>query len=187
MSSESKSSPRRKAAGRKKPSASGTSKRTRKSPRSSAARAAPVELLEVLSGVLSRKRVRWYLFGAQAVNAYGIPRLTADVDVTIEAPGRTRGALFAAMERAGFKARVQDPEAFAKRTHVVPFVFAPSGLLVDVVLAGAGIEQAFLDRARELDVGGTKVPVLSFEDLERTDLLPAFESLYSASRRNPKP
>ena len=30
--------------------------------------------------------VRWYIFGAQAVIAAGAPRLTEDVDVTVELP-----------------------------------------------------------------------------------------------------
>jgi hypothetical protein len=39
-------------------------------------------MLGALSAVLSRWG-RWYVFGAQAVIAYGVPRLSADVDVTI--------------------------------------------------------------------------------------------------------
>lgn len=31
-------------------------------------------------------RVRWYVFGAQALIAAGVPRLTADIDVTVEVP-----------------------------------------------------------------------------------------------------
>ena len=40
------------------------------------------ELLAALAAVLNRWG-RWYLFGAQAVVAYGVPRLSADVDVTL--------------------------------------------------------------------------------------------------------
>lgn len=46
---------------------------------------AALELLAALSPVLARWG-RWYVFGAQAVIAYGVPRLSADVDVTGEAP-----------------------------------------------------------------------------------------------------
>jgi hypothetical protein len=44
---------------------------------------AALELLAALSSVLPRWE-QWYLFGAQAVIAYGVPRLSADVDVTIQ-------------------------------------------------------------------------------------------------------
>ena len=43
---------------------------------------AALELLTALAPVLAW-RGRWYLFGAQAVSAYGVPRLSADVDVTL--------------------------------------------------------------------------------------------------------
>jgi hypothetical protein len=43
---------------------------------------AAVEVLRALVRVLPRYG-DWYLFGAQAVLAYGVPRLSADVDVTL--------------------------------------------------------------------------------------------------------
>lgn len=43
-----------------------------------------MELLAAVRSVFDRLGVRWYLFGAQAVIAYGAPRLTADADVTVE-------------------------------------------------------------------------------------------------------
>ena len=44
---------------------------------------AALDLLEALAAVLDRWG-RWYLFGAQAVVAYGVPRFSADVDVTVQ-------------------------------------------------------------------------------------------------------
>ena len=44
---------------------------------------AVVELLTALAPVLQRWG-RWYLFGAQAVILHGFPRLSGDVDVTLE-------------------------------------------------------------------------------------------------------
>ena len=43
---------------------------------------AAVELLAALAPVLAGWG-RWYVFGAQAVTAHGVPRLSADVDVTL--------------------------------------------------------------------------------------------------------
>ena len=43
---------------------------------------AAVELLAALAPVAERWG-RWCVFGAQAVVAYGVPRLSADVDVTL--------------------------------------------------------------------------------------------------------
>jgi hypothetical protein len=44
---------------------------------------AAVDLLSALAPVLTRWG-RWYVFGAQAVIVHGVPRLSADVDVTLE-------------------------------------------------------------------------------------------------------
>ena len=45
---------------------------------SDAATADSTELLRDLDQALSGRSLRWYVFGAQAVLAYGRPRLTAD-------------------------------------------------------------------------------------------------------------
>ena len=72
--------------------------------------AAP-ELLVALSTVLDRWG-RWYLF-AQAVVAYGVPRVSADVDVTVAlASDDPRFA-------RDIKLRIDDPE-FPRRTRVLP-------------------------------------------------------------------
>jgi hypothetical protein len=37
----------------------------------------------------------------------------------------------------------------------MPFVHRATAMPLDVVLAGSGLEDEFLDRAREVDIGGT--------------------------------
>jgi hypothetical protein len=44
-----------------------------------------LDALRAVQEVLDGEDLRWFLFGAQAVVVYGQPRLTADVDVTLEA------------------------------------------------------------------------------------------------------
>jgi hypothetical protein len=129
------------------------------------------DLLADFAGVARGAGVRWFLFGAQAVVIYGEPRMTADVDVTVEIdPARTPG--FAeAMAAAGFVSRVADLNAFAARTHVLPMLHTATGMQMDVILAGTGFEARFLDRAIVHDLGGVNVPVISAEDLIITKLL----------------
>ena len=53
---------------------------------------AALDLLRALSAVLDRWG-RWYVFGAQTVVAYGVPRFSADVDVTVAlAPANSTAA-----------------------------------------------------------------------------------------------
>ena len=68
------------------------------------------------------------------------------------------------MQNAGFSLRLNDPD-FVRRTRVMPFVHAPTGMPLDVVLASSGLEEEFLDRAVPTDVGGTQVPVIERSDL----------------------
>jgi hypothetical protein len=124
---------------------------------------AAVELLRALRPVLAAHG-RWYLFGAQAVTLFGVPRLSADVDVTLKLEGDAPAELIEAMRAAGFTPRIDDPE-FVRRTRVLPFVHEATGMPLDVVLAGSGLEDEFLDRARIVDLGGVEVPVISPEDL----------------------
>ncbi len=124
---------------------------------------AALELLTALSGVLDRWG-RWYVFGAQAVTAYGVPRLSADVDVTVKLVPDDPDRFVRDMEAAGFALRVDDPD-FVRRTRVMPFVHTATAMPLDVVLAGSGLEDEFLDRARATDVGGTTVPLIDLQDL----------------------
>ena len=47
----------------------------------------------------------------------------------------------------------------------MPFVHTATAMPLDVVLAGSGLEDEFLDRARATDVGGTTVPLIDLQDL----------------------
>ena len=124
---------------------------------------AALELLTALSKVLAPWG-RWYVFGAQAVIAYGVPRLSADVDVTLRLVPDEPERFARDMAAGGFALRIEDPD-FVRRTRVMPFVHLATAMPLDVVLAGSGLEDEFLDRARAVDVGGTTVPLIDPEDL----------------------
>ena len=129
------------------------------------------DLLRDLARILPDWCDGWYLFGAQAVQVWGHPRLSADVDVTIGLRSDDVGPFVAAMREAGFTMRVPDPERFAAEVRVLPFVHSASGIPVDAILAGPGPEEEFLARARVVVIGGVRVPVISPEDLVVTKIL----------------
>lgn len=122
-----------------------------------------LELLKALQAVLDRWG-RWYLFGAQAVVAYGVPRFSADVDVTVKLVPEAPDRFAREMADAGFALRIDDPD-FVRRTRVLPFVHAATGLPLDVVLAGSGLEDEFLDRAQTVEMGGAAIPLIDRADL----------------------
>lgn len=122
------------------------------------------DILAALASAFEHAGLRWYLFGAQAAIIYGAARLTADVDVTVQLDGAPSEALVSALHNAGFVVRVPDPE-FVAHTRVLPVTHVPSGIPADIVLAGPGIEELFLARARVFDVDGVRVPVACAEDI----------------------
>ena len=123
------------------------------------------DLLADLSRGFAAGGIRWYLFGAQAAIVYGVARLTADVDVTAQAPADlTTTAWLPAIEAHGFERRFADAQ-FIAQTRVVPLVHAATGLPVDIVLAGPGLEEEFLDRAVMHNIDGVAVPVIQVCDL----------------------
>ena len=129
------------------------------------------EVLAALGTCFDSLGVRWYLFGAQAAIFHGVARLTADVDVTVLPGLHSTGRLVSVMEANGFGLRVTATDDFVARTRVLPFVHSATRLPVDVVLAGPGIEEQFLDRAELHVLEGVRVPIATVEDLVTMKIL----------------
>lgn len=131
----------------------------------------PADLLGALSVALAGIGCRWYLFGAQAVIVWGRPRLTTDVDITVDIGSGATEHLVSALTVAGFQLTEHFSDEFVRVTRVLPFFHSQSAMALDVVLAGPGLEEQFLDRAQTVDIAGTRVPVISAEDLVVTKTL----------------
>src|SRR5262245_20325133 len=131
------------------------------------------DFLEDLSRALATLKVKWYLFGAQAALLYGASRLTADVDVTLHLPsGTTTERLIDGLDAHGFHVRGANP-TFIAQTRVVPVVHDATGLPADLVLAGPGLEEEFLQRAVIHEIEGVSVPVAAPEDIVVMKILAA--------------
>jgi Nucleotidyl transferase AbiEii toxin, Type IV TA system len=130
-----------------------------------------VELLAALDSGLQSLGIRWYLFGAQAAIVHGAARLTADVDATIDAGEHSTAELANALSRYGFEPRVEDIEEFVARTRVFPAIHRTTQMGVDLVLAGTGIEELFLQRSERRTIEGIQIPVASPEDIVAMKIL----------------
>lgn len=131
------------------------------------------DLLADLRSALGALGVKWYLFGAQAAIVHGAARLTADVDVTVDAAVHSTAELVSALAAAGFASRLGDAGDVVEATRVLPLVHSPTRIPVDVVLAGPGIEDLFFAHAEEHIIGGVPVPVASAEDVITMKVLAA--------------
>jgi len=129
------------------------------------------DALGALARVLGALELRWYVFGAQAAIVYGASRVTKDVDVTVALGELPVATLLASLADAGFVSRARDAAELAALARVVPVTHAASGVPFDLVLAGPGIEEMFLDNARERKVADVSVPVAAAEDIVTMKLL----------------
>ncbi|MCA9618233.1 MAG: nucleotidyltransferase [Myxococcales bacterium] len=123
------------------------------------------ETLRALAAVLDRRGLRWFVFGAQAVSVRAAPRATQDVDVTVEVPPKELEGLVAALEQAGLDHRYPEiADRLLASGAVLPLIHT-SGMEVDLVVAGSGLETLALGRADRLPVDGVEVPVAHPTDL----------------------
>lgn len=112
---------------------------------------------------------RWYLFGAQAVVAYGVPRLSAEVDVTLALVPDEPERFARDMRAAGFVLRVEDPD----------FVRRPK----DIEDAN-GLWHL---HGRTLDAGRIRDTLHLLEEaLGQSDLLPVFDGMVRHDSRAEK-
>ena len=77
------------------------------------------------------------------------------------------------MIEAGFEIPVANPDSFIQQTRVIPFQDSTGGMSVDIVLAGPGLEELFLDRIQKKSLEEILVPIISPEDLIVTKILAA--------------
>jgi hypothetical protein len=113
---------------------------------------------------LTRKRIPYVIIGGIAVQKWGRPRLTKDVDLTIAVPIEETEKIIEHIE-SKFKSRVPNLKEFARQTRVV-LIYASNGREVDVSLALPGYEDLLMQRAQSFKLAPRKiVRVCSPEDL----------------------
>ncbi|OGR56819.1 MAG: hypothetical protein A2X36_08450 [Elusimicrobia bacterium GWA2_69_24] len=118
--------------------------------------------LRALSSFLEERRFPYMVIGGVANLAWGRPRSTLDIDVTVWSPAGAESALIAALCSA-FTALPAEPEQFALETRVLPLEV--EGFRVDLILGQLPYEEQAIRRARLVDMEGLQVRVCSPEDL----------------------
>ena len=106
----------------------------------------------------------YVIIGGLAVQYWGRPRLTVDVDLTVLTPPEGT-ADFVQMIVKHFDSRVPDPVSFARQTRMI-LARASNGCEVDISLALPGYEDELMQRAVEWQLEpGKCVSLCSAEDL----------------------
>jgi hypothetical protein len=124
-----------------------------------------IDALRDLEEWLDQARAPHALLGGIAVSLIAQPRSTRDIDACISAEPPQWKPLIDSGKSHGFVPRVDDALAFAERSRVFLLVHEPTGIKIDLSVAGLPFEQEMLSRASTVKVGDFEVRVPSPEDL----------------------
>jgi hypothetical protein len=129
------------------------------------------DTLRSLTAVFDARALGWFVFGAQAVCVRGAPRATQDVDVTLFVARGALPDLVQELAANGLSHRYPEiAEQLLESGAVLPLKHV-SGMEVDLVCAGSGLEARALERATRVRIDGVDVPVAHATDLVVMKLL----------------
>jgi hypothetical protein len=122
-----------------------------------------IEIASELQEVCDSKRWRSCVIGGLAVQRWGEPRLTRDVDVSLLTGFGTESVYIGAL-LALYQGRVPDAAAFALRNRVL--LLQKGGVGIDIALAGIPFEERALARSSTFEfLPGKGIRTCSAEDL----------------------
>jgi len=117
-----------------------------------------------LEGFFGARGWRFCFIGGLAVQRWGEPRLTLDVDCTL-LTGFGQEERYVDELLAAFAGRVDDPREFALANRVL-LLRASSGVPLDIALGAMPFEERCVDRASAFAIGETRsLTMCSAEDL----------------------
>ena len=112
---------------------------------------------------LSRSGFRFCFIGGLALQRWGEPRYTQDVDVSLLCPFGEEIAVAQRLSRL-VAARIPDAVEFSAQSRVF-LAAATDGTPLDIAFAGIEFERRCLDRATDFEFGGASLTTCGAEDL----------------------
>jgi predicted nucleotidyltransferase len=122
-------------------------------------------LLVLLARELDRAGIAYMVIGGQAVQLYGEPRLTRDVDLTLGIGIEGLNLVLGVCRACGLGIRIATPEEFVRDTMVLPAIEEKTGIHVDFIFSLSDYERQAIARGRLVELDGTKVRFAALEDL----------------------
>jgi hypothetical protein len=122
-------------------------------------------LLEKIGQELSDQNIPYMVIGGQAVLLYGEPRLTKDIDITLDMGIEGLEKIKKTVRSLEFIILVEDIDNFVKKTMVFPVQEKKSGIRIDFIFSFSPYERQAIGRSKGIRVGNTVVQFASLEDV----------------------
>jgi len=123
------------------------------------------ELLKSLAREFERNNLNYMIIGGQAVLIYGEPRLTKDIDITIDGGLEKFDTIINIAENLNLKILSENPREFAKKTMVLPMLDEKTDLRIDIIFSCSPYEKEALKRVNKIKIDDITVNYASVEDL----------------------
>ena len=115
--------------------------------------------------VLEARGMQCALIGGLAVSLRGQPRMTVDVDLVVLATVEEALRLVHELDSTCFEPLFPGVEEVVTKSFILPLRHRSTGIRVDLAIGMSGFEQRAVHRATPVTIGGTRIPVVSIEDL----------------------
>ena len=124
----------------------------------------PLEAAWEIHCFMTSHQIPYAIIGGVAVQYWGEPRLTGDVDITAAIPPE-KAEDFVQLIVSHFRARVSNPLDFARQTRMI-LIRASNGFKIDISMSLPGYEDEVMARAVEFELEtGKQIRLCSAEDL----------------------
>lgn len=118
-------------------------------------------LLEI-AGFLESRQIPYMVIGGFANLHWGRPRLTEDLDITVQVPEESWEEFISSLQTR-FRTMAEDPLRLARDTRVIPI--SATHARIDLILAGLPYEEEAIRRAVRIPIESNTVSICSAEDL----------------------
>ena len=127
--------------------------------------APPEATLHSLIDWLKAENVPGLIIGGVAASLLGRPRFTQDVDALISLEEKHWEGFLSAGARFGFTPRISDAADFARKSRVFLVHHRPTGIHVDIALAGLPFEEEAIQQVKRRRIGKLMLPLPTPENL----------------------
>ena len=124
-----------------------------------------IDLIVRVSNALRGEKLPFMLIGGQAVLLHGQPRLTEDIDITLGVAPDALPSVLNVCREAILEILPEEPEAFVRKTYVLPAVDPATSVRIDLIFSDLPYERQAIERAVMVELLDVPIPFASAEDL----------------------